>query len=85
MSLGSLVPCNVDIALKLQLIDANRFFTTQTAGIKPIYNVKDSTLYLLACILTPEALMTIHKRLHGSNGNGGLEFPFMRDTAKSYT
>ena len=82
LSLSLSLPPPYPTGIKIQFSEPAKFFVTQTAGIKPKYVIKDTTLFLLACLLEPESLIAINKRLQGG---GSLQFPFIRDTVKSFS
>ena len=74
---------NVDIGIKIQIIEDERLFCTSVAGVSPKLVIKSATLHILACLLEPQCLLQIHQKLNASNGS--LQFQFLRSTVKTFS
>ena len=74
---------NVDVGIKIQIIEDERLFCTKVAGCSPKLIVQSATLHILACLLEPQCLLQIHRKLHGSNGS--IQFQFLRSTVKPFS
>ena len=74
---------NVDIGIKIQIIDDERLFCTSVAASKPKLVVTSATLHILACLLEPQCLLQIHQKLNGTNGS--IQFQFLRTTVKTFS